>query len=127
MKRLKGLEDVVIGILQEQFQVYKVTDEQNLADMLEIEPERVLKDQFLIPRSAQRLLDSSANGIFKLLNKELLIDVSMTDLQRGFKKMKQALDRKNENYKVLIFELDEDDLAAELEQEAEKDADEVRL
>ena len=42
-KRLQGLKDVLRMILQEQFQVYKVTSDTDLADMLEDEPEQVLE------------------------------------------------------------------------------------
>ena len=40
------------------------------------------------------------------MNQDKLIEVSDTELKIGFRKMKKALDEKNEDYKVLIFELE---------------------
>lgn len=41
--------------------------------------------------------------------------------------MKEALDKKNENYKVLIFELEEDDADRVIDKnEEDKDADDIR-
>ena len=44
------------------------------------------------------------------MNQDKLIDVSMTELEIGFRKMKNALDKKNMDYKVLIFDLELDSL-----------------
>ena len=41
---------------------------------------RVLEDQFMIPHSAQKLIDSSAQGIFSLMEKDKLKDITMTEL-----------------------------------------------
>jgi len=52
----------------------------------------------------------------------------MTDLEIGFRKMKEVLDRKDMDYKDLIFELnDEDENGKRLETDGDKDADEIRL
>ena len=60
----------------------------------------------MIPYSAFLLLESSPKEIFQMMDKDLLYDVSMTELEIGFRKMQEILDRKNMDYKVLIFEMD---------------------
>ena len=41
-----------------------------------------------------------------MLEKTKLINVTMADLEIGFRKMKEVLDQKNMDYKVLIFDVD---------------------
>ena len=47
---------------------YKITDEERLAEMLDLEPEKVLEEQFLIPKATQTNIDSTPSSLFKLLN-----------------------------------------------------------
>ena len=79
--------------------------------MLEEEPQSVLQYQFMIPESASGLIDCTASGIFSLMDYTKLYEVSMTELEIGFRKIKEALDRRNRNYKVFIFEIEPSDLA----------------
>ena len=53
----------------------------------------------------------------------------MDELKAGFQKMKKALDKKKENYKILIFELEEEDDTDRVinKNEEDKDADDIRF
>ena len=88
----------------------------------------------MIPYSAFLLLESSPKEIFQMMDKDLLYDVSMTELEIGFRKMQEILDRKNMDYKVLIFEMDTTNAnedASSTSQlnayDADKDSHEVRI
>ena len=38
-----------------------------------------------------------------MLDQSKLYDVSMTELKQGFQKIKEALDKRNKSYKVVLF------------------------
>ena len=72
----------------------------------EREPQKHLKDQFMIPQSTQSLIDTSPSGLFKLVDQNSLVVVSETDLEIGFRQLKETLAQRNMNYKVLLFDID---------------------
>ena len=56
------------------------------------EPLKLLQDQFMIPQSTQSLIDTSTSGLFKLVDQNSLIVISETDLEIGFRQLKENLD-----------------------------------
>ena len=86
--------------------------------------ERLLQDQFLIPQSVQSLIDTTPSGLFSMVNQAGLIEVSANELEIGFRKLKQTLDQRNMDYKVLLFDID---TPSNQEDEVEKEANEIRL
>ena len=63
-----------------------------------------------------------------MMDPTYLIDVSLHELEQGFRKMKEILDEKNMDYKVLIFDIDTTmtlDPHSTVADE-DKDADEIR-
>ena len=53
-----------------------------------------------------------------------LIEVSANELEIGFRKLKQTLDQKNMDYKVLLFDID---TPSNQDDEVEKEANEIRM
>jgi hypothetical protein len=119
-----GLHEIVKSTIQENFQVYKVMDEKTLALMLSQEAQKVLKEQFMLPLKTQQAIDSSPGGLFRMVDATKIADISMIELEIGFRKMKEVLDRKNLDYKVLIFDIKTDQFTPE--EEEDKDPDEIR-
>ena len=58
-----------------------------------------------------------------MVDQTKLEEVSSTELEIGFRKMKEILDQKNMDYKVLIFNVD----SKKSEDEQDKDADDIRF
>ena len=94
--------------------------------MLAHDPQQTLLDQFSIPLSASSLLDITPGGLFGILDKEKLYDVSMLDLKLGFQKIKEALDKRNKSYKVILFGIKPPKKPTS-QAEDDEDADDVRL
>ena len=92
--------------------------------MLSEQPQRVLCDQFMLPLKTQDVIDSSPAGLFNMVDVHKLVDISMIELEIGFRKMKVKLDEMNVSYKMLIFELESEEGTAE--EEENKDPDEIR-
>jgi len=120
-----GLHEIVKATIQEKFQVYKITDERILGTMLSQQAQKILKEQFMLPEKTQQAIDSSPSGLFRMVDANKLVDISMIELEIGFRKMKEILDRKNMDYKVLIFDVESDQFSPE--EEEDKYPDEIRL
>lgn len=54
-----------------------------------------------------------------------LIEVSMLELEVGFRKMKEKLDKLNVDYKVLLFEIDTENEYSQ-EEDGDRDAEDVK-
>ena len=59
-----------------------------------------------------------------MVDQASLIEVSETELEIGFRKLKQTLDQRNMDYKMLLFDID---TPLNQDEEPEKEADEIRL
>jgi hypothetical protein len=92
--------------------------------MLSEQPERVLNDQFMLPLKTQEVIDSSPAGLFSMVDVHKLVDISMIELEIGFRKMKDKLEEMNMDYKRLIFELESVECTPE--EEENKDPEEIR-
>ena len=90
--------------------------------MLEEDPGQVLSDQFMLPNNTINLIDCSPNSLFQLMDARQLAEVTQIELELGFRKMKEAFDRGNIDYKNYIFEIE-----ASEENDDMHDADDVRL
>ena len=66
-----------------------------------------------------------------MLDQSKLYDVSMTELKQGFQKIKEALDKRNKSYKVVLFGIKpttkKSTSLSSLNADAEGDPEEVRL
>ena len=80
----------------------------------------------MIPESVLPLFDTSARGLFLMMNHEKLFETSMAELEIGFRQMKEKLDAKNMDFRVLIFEIDSDALESDDEFD-DKDSNQIKL
>ena len=69
------------------------------------------------------MIDCSAKGLFDLMDSRVLPSVTDTELEIGFRKLKEVLDSKNIDYKSFIFELESKDIAIE---DDDREVDEIR-
>ena len=52
------------------------------------------------------MIDSTAAGLFKLVDQTKLFEVTDLELEIGFRKMQEALDKQNMDYRVLLFDVE---------------------
>ena len=82
----------------------------------------MLEDQFMLPTRLHKIMDCSARGLFSLVDPRALIEVTETELEIGFRKLKEALDDKGVGYKFFIFEIEPSS-----QDDDEKDAEELKV
>ena len=78
----------------------------------------------MFPKSSQALINCSPASLFQHLDPRKLFEITQSELELGFRKLKEIFEQKDINYKKYIFEMDSGDSAALA---LEEDPNEVRL
>ena len=90
---LAGISELVKMSLQEQFLAQKITEEHKLDQLMNQHGQKqLLEDNFLLPTSIQSLVDATPSGLFRLLDRSRLAEVSQTELEIAFRQLKDTLD-----------------------------------